>query len=162
MFAADHNLPSIPRIRTQRRQWLNGMQRGFAAAAVAVGVLDQIYTSSSGTGVGVSDVTKVLFELCLIASIMLAYHNALWCHARYSQGTIPRYARHLSRQVFVLLYGLAGVREIADLVGPLWIHDHPPRHHMEDFQLYVAYGVTALVLIRVLAVMTTRALRRHP
>jgi hypothetical protein len=81
-------------------------------------------------------------------------------------GDIHWLNRHLSRIVYLLLYAVIGVREIIGIVGSLW-HGGPVDFNLfderlrngpdyagfnprDDFQLFIASGLVALIFVRAL------------
>ena len=83
---------------------------------------------------------------------------------RHSPPRLPRdireLSRHLSRIVYLLLYLVIGLRECLGTANFAWqgsaTHVFDPK---DDFQLFLASGLLALVVVRVLASIARRRLR---
>jgi cytochrome b561 len=108
-----------------------------------------------------------LFGLLLCLSVVARFYWGLRRPALVSPIDLDAFTRHLSRMVYLLLYGLMGAKQLIGIATFLW-HGGTfdfgwfqvnPRiaHHrtifasVEDFQVYLAYGVLALIIIHVLA-----------
>jgi cytochrome b561 len=83
--------------------------------------------------------------------------------ARQTRGAAPRsvpaiaaIARRLSREVYLVLYVLAAVRQFQCLFTSVSMADG-----MKGLQFYFAYGVLALGMIRILAALYCYPLRPH-
>jgi cytochrome b561 len=92
-------------------------------------------------------------------------------HAKLSSTpAIAAYSRHLSREVYLLIYLLAGIKEIQYFVASLPSGSALAKAApgaamadiMKDFQCYLAYGCFALVTVRVLAALYNYQLRQQP
>jgi cytochrome b561 len=124
---------------------------GLIATAISViGVLGVLQPSiklrSSHGWIDVHAVFGVALFLGVL--IMFAWHASH--HAFTCARSVADLARRLSRQVYLLLYVLVAVKEIAFLVAApeLSLADA-----MKGLQSYVAYGVFALLSIRVMAAL---------
>lgn len=98
----------------------------------------------------------VSFGVLLCASIIVQF---IWriTHVGFrSVADIAAFARLLTRRVFILLYGLAGVKEIQWVLGSLGPTRQLRAETMRDLQCYLLYGLLALVLIRVVATLCLR------
>ena len=109
----------------------------------------------------------MLFGLLLWGLLLARYQ---WCvrHSpRMLQTDIRELSRHLSRIVYLLLYVAIGAREIIGILNSLWhggavdfnlfdAHfrngpDYAGFDPKDDFQMFLAAGLTALIFVRVLA-----------
>jgi cytochrome b561 len=120
-----------------------------AAVVVAVGIVGQIRDSSAKPPFEPWLNVHALFGLLLCTSIIARFYWLSQRSAVVPQIEINAFARRLSRMVYLLLYGLLGVKQIINIT----IKTHHPTLFapVEDFQVYLAYGLLALVLIHVLA-----------
>ncbi len=122
-----------------------------AAAAGLFGVLqDSRKVAHSFAG---SD-THLLFGALLWLSVIAQF----WSLSRKSAEPVEAHVRNISRRVFVLLYGLAGVRELCVLLpqGVGGVAAGTMVQAMSTLQCYVAFGIVALVTIRVLGACELR------
>jgi cytochrome b561 len=131
----------------------------LAALAVGVqGVLDVSWLRQALMG---RANIHALFGALLLLSVIAQFAWQLRHAAFVSESEIAVYARSLSRQIYLLLYGLAAVKEIQFL----WASRHSATSldsgasvdalatFMRGFQPYLAYGIAALVLLRILAAL---------
>jgi cytochrome b561 len=108
-----------------------------------------------------------LFGLLLCSLVLTRYQ---W-HVRHSPGMLPtdirELSRHLSRIVYLLLYVVIGARQSIGIINSIWhgtavdfnlfddrFRNGPDRagwNPKDDFQLFLATGLFALIIIRVLA-----------
>jgi hypothetical protein len=122
----------------------------LVSPAAAVGVLGVVQDSRNGAhSFGGSD-PHLLFGALLWLSVIAQF----WSPRRMCARQVTVHARGACRAVFVLLYGLAGIRALcflrqhgADGAAELALVDA-----MTTLQCYVAYGILALITVRVLAV----------
>ncbi len=141
------------------------LPRTLESAAVALGVGGQLYdawgTALHDPWFSFHAAFGAAFGAALCAAVFAHFHSA-W--RRFAAGGIGAFARHLSRRVYVLLYGLMGVKLVVNLtmvlLGPGGQPAHAPLASPETFQVYLAYGLLALVIIGVLA--RAQALIRAP
>jgi len=143
---------------------------GFWCAAilvVAVGVLGLVDDSWSRKIVESWINIHTLFGFLLWGFVIARFY---W-RAKHSPLMLPsgicELSRHLSREVYLLLYIIVGVREIVGIANVIWyggtldfnlfdkhFRNGPDRagfEAKEDFQAFLAYGLVALVIIRTLA-----------
>ena len=94
-----------------------------------------------------------LFGLLLCAAIVARFY---WAPKATSGAALDPCVsvRHLSRLVYLVLYCLIAARELVNLAHPA----NPPP--VEAFQVYLAYGVGALVVIRLLGAVRHSSRRR--
>jgi cytochrome b561 len=138
----------------------------IALAAVVIGVLG-LLRGSWPRQVLVSWINiHGLFGLLLCG---LVFARCRW-HVKHSPRMLPAdihtLNRHLSRIVYLLLYVVIGVREIIAIVSSVW-HGGPVDFNLfdehfrsgpdyagfdprDDFQLFVASGLVALIFVRAL------------
>lgn len=109
---------------------------------------------------------RVLFGLALFSAIIARF---VWELRRTDLSPVielPAFNRHLKRQVYLLLYGLAAVKELVNIgiyvsrggafvVGGVHIGRHIGNDAImpapfDDFKIYAVYGVAAIFLIRAL------------
>jgi cytochrome b561 len=108
-----------------------------------------------------------LFGLLLCGMVLARYQ---W-QVRHSPCMLPtdirELSRHLSRIVYLLLYVVIGVRQSIGIVNSIWhgsavdfnlfddrFRNGPDRagwNPKDDFQLFLAIGIFALIIVRVLA-----------
>ena len=138
----------------------------MALAAIAIGVLGlsrgswprQVLESWIGV--------HALFGLLLCG---LVFARCRW-HVKHSPRMLPadtrELTRHLSRIVYLLLYVVIGVRETIGIVNSLWYGgsvdfnlfderfrngpDYAGFNPRDDFQLFIASGLVALIFVRAL------------
>lgn len=139
------------------------IQRGMAVLTILVGTYGQIHDALVSQATRSSDL-HIGFGAILICSVALCIRSRITSPAGRAVDDIYT-ARQLSRLVYVLLYTLAGLREIANIGVYLglggtfdlgWIaigHSNmgapPELPTMDTFQIYVLYGTIAIILIRV-------------
>ncbi len=91
--------------------------------------------------------SHLVFGVLLHAAVLARFYAEI---AR--AGTAPHVvARHLSRQVYVLLYVLFGVKEATGMAVVLWTDGAAAYPAVEAFQVYFALGFSALICIHFLA-----------
>jgi cytochrome b561 len=142
------------------------IHRGLAAITALVGVTCQLCDSLVQPTRNTIFKLHVLFGLALFSAILARF---LWeLHRTDLSTSIDIYAfnRQLKRQVYLLLYGLAGVKELANIGVYIWrggafiLGDVHIGRHIEndailsplfdDFKIYAVYGVASIFLIRAL------------
>jgi hypothetical protein len=109
----------------------------------------------------------VLFGVLLCGLVLARYRRRVAHSPRMLTADIRELSRHLSRIVYLLLYLVIGTREVIGLLNSLW-HGGPanfslldPRFRQgpdyvgfnprDDFQLFFASGLFALLFVRVSA-----------
>jgi len=128
-------------------QWL------VALAVLSVGVAGLLHDSelqAATTWVNV----RTLFGALLLLSVVAKFAWQIGHAALQSRAAITAFARGLSRQLYVLLYLLAGIKELQ-----FFLLSKPGvtlAESMRALQSYLAYGLLALAVIWILA-----ALCRH-
>lgn len=102
----------------------------------------------------------LLFGALLWLSVIAQF----WSLPRPFSDHVAAHVRHISRRVFVLLYGLAGVRELCVLLqqGAGGVAAGTMADAMSTLQCYVAYGMLALVTIRLLVACELRTRDSSP
>ena len=107
----------------------------------------------------VSDASIALIIVGLIAA---KFHWWLKCSAPVSAADIRLFSRGLSRMVYLVLYLIIGVQQIANLVGGLQTNSVAGQGLgmlKPTSQVFLLHGLLALILIRVLAYLTWRRYR---
>ncbi len=110
---------------------------------IATGVLGQISDAPGSSLHGYRFDLHGWFAVLLCAAIMARFNWGLWRLAGTSRDAIARFSRQMNRWVYLLLYGLIGVKVIYGLeqaLGPL-----------QGFQPYLASGILAIFLNQGLA-----------
>jgi cytochrome b561 len=143
-------------------------------AAVIVGVVGLLGASWSRQVLNSWINIHAQFGLLLCALVSVRYR---WCVGHSLAGDVRELSRHLSRIIYLLLYLVVGVREMLGLLsrfghggavdfnlfadhfrnGPDQVGWNP----RDDFQLFIASGLFALVFVRVLAFGWWRRRRAH-
>jgi cytochrome b561 len=149
------------------RAQVTSVQWAVAALVVEVGVLGLVQHSWIRQALEVWINIHVLFGVLLWSLVIAVFHS----HVKHSPNEPPidarKLSRHLSRVVYLLLYVVIGVRQIIGLVNCIWqggafdfnLFDERLRsgaYHggfdpKDDFHVFLAFGLSALVLARVLA-----------
>jgi hypothetical protein len=130
--------------------WTVARQTSAAPAVVGLGVFCLVYDSWIYPYHGACTEMHALFGMVLIAGAAARFHGGLKQPPVVTPNDIAALSRTLSRRVYLLLYGLFGLK-IAMNIGRL--HPEPAT----SFRDYLLYGIVALVVVRVMAV---RQLRR--
>jgi hypothetical protein len=107
----------------------------------------------------VSDASIALIIACLLAA---KFHWWLRCSAPVSAADIRLFSRRLSRLVYLVIYLIIGVQQIANIVGGLQnngVAGQALGMLKPTNQVFLLHGLLALVLIRVLAYLTWRRYR---
>jgi len=106
--------------------------------------------------------TDALFALLLTGLLTARFRGWLKRSPPKSAADIRLFSRHLSRMVYLVLYLIIGAKELVHLVGG----PSSERGVGQDFemlkptsQVFLVYGLLALVLIRMLAYLTWRRLK---
>jgi cytochrome b561 len=138
----------------------------IAVAAVAIGVLGLLHGSWPTQVLDSRNYVHVLFALLLCGLVFARFR---W-HVKHSPPMLPAdihgLTRHLSRIVYLSLYAVIGVRETVGIVSSLWHGgsvdfnlfdprfrngpDYAGFNPRDDFQLFIASGLVALVFVRIL------------
>jgi hypothetical protein len=107
----------------------------------------------------VSDASIALIIACLLAA---KFHWWLKSSAPVSAADIRLFSRRLSRTVYLVIYLIIGVQQIANIVGGLQnngVAGQTLGMLKSTSQVFLLHGLLALVLIRVLAYLTWRRYR---
>jgi cytochrome b561 len=108
-----------------------------------------------------------LFGLLLCGLVLARYRWLVERSPHMLPSEIPELSRHLSRIVYLFLYAVIGAREVVGILNSL-LHGGPvdfdlvdarSRHGpdygwfstKDDFQMFFASGLVALIFVRVLA-----------
>jgi cytochrome b561 len=140
-------MASITQLQPRATAMLYGLVAISIAAVGVLGVLQPPVTD--GSSHGWIDV-HALFGAVLLLGVMVLFgwhasHRAFTC-AR----SVAIFARRLTRQVYLLLYALAALKEVACLMTS---PEPVLAEAMKSLQCYVAYGGFALLSIKVLAAL---------
>ncbi len=149
------------------RPQVTALQWTMAALVIAVGTLTLVQHSWIRQGLEVWINVHLLFGLLLWGLVVARAHWGVKRSPRMLPAEAREFSRHLSRIVYLLLYLIVGVRQIVGLVNWIWhggvfdfnlfderFRNGPDRtgfNLKDDFQLFLAYGLSALVIVRVLA-----------
>jgi hypothetical protein len=162
---AERFLHSLSHARS-REGMLTALYGCIAAIAVAIGVLGLLGASWPRQMLESWINIHALFGLLLCGLVFARWR---WCLAHSSRMLpvdIRGLSRHLSRIVYLLLYLVLGVREIIGILNGLWHGgavdfnlfdgrfrngpDYAGFNPKDDFQLFFASGLFALIFVRVL------------
>jgi cytochrome b561 len=150
-----------------RKRMLAALFGCIALLAVAVGVLGLLGASWLRQMLESWINIHALFGLLLCGLVSARYR---WC-VIHSPPMLPtdirQLSRHLSRIVYLSLYLVIGLREIIGILNSVWHGgvvdfnlfderfrngpDHAGWNPKDDFQLFFASGLLALIFVRVLA-----------
>lgn len=137
----------VYRLHTPTRIFNTGAQRALAAALVLVGMIDQLEDACMRSAGAVQMTSHLVFGVLLYAAVLARFYAEIT-----RAGTVPCVvARHLSRQVYVLLYVLFGVKEVTGIAVVMWTDGAAAYPGVEGFQVYFALGLSALICIHFLA-----------
>jgi cytochrome b561 len=131
-------------------------QWGTALVVVVVGIVGLLRDSGTKSIPESWLNVHALFGLLLCVSITTRFYRGMKHPALVPSIDIDVFTRHVSRMVYLLLYGLLGAKQIIDIATFL-LHGGGFDFHrtiltpIEDFQVYVAYGMLALMLNQALA-----------
>jgi hypothetical protein len=92
-----------------------------------------------------------LFAVLLCGLVLARWWWCIGHSAQMLPADAHQLARHLSRIVYLCLYLVIGVREVVGIPYSLWhggVVDFNPK---DDFQLFFASGLFALMFVRILA-----------
>ncbi len=142
------------------------LHRGLAAITVLAGVACQLFDSLVHPIGNTTSKLHVLFGLALFSAIIARFVWELRRTHLSPAIDISAFNRKLKRQVYLLLYGLAGMKELVSIGVYIWSGGafvvggiHIGRHTGNDaivlppldvFKIYAVYGVASFFLIRVL------------
>ena len=104
-------------------------------------------------------VADALFALLLAGLLAARFRWWLRCSPPTSAADIRLFSRRLSRAVYLTLYLIIGAKQIVKIIGGLSYESGPaqdPGMLNPTSQVFLLYGLMALVLIRVLAYLTWR------
>ncbi len=158
-----HSLDTAPHQGAQ----VTAVQWAVAALVIEVGVLGLVQHSWIRQALELWINIHALFGVLLWSLVIAVFHSRV----KHAPNLLPidarELSRHLSRVVYLLLYVVIGVRQIIGLVNCIWYGGtfdfnllderfrNGPYHNgfdpKNDFQAFLAYGLSALVLARVLA-----------
>lgn len=128
--------------------------RSLGLLVASVGVLGVLLDSSRMQTYASWINIHALFGSLLWLWVVIRFHGRIRRSLHASPTEIRAFTRRLSRTVYLLLYFLMCVKQIASIAR--FTPDRTTIGSAEDFQVYLAYGVLALVTIHGLA-----ALWRH-
>jgi hypothetical protein len=125
-----------------------------AALVFAVGITALLMDFLAVPQAGLPDM-HLIFGLAMLVAITGSLAQKLHTLGRTHNSEFCLYARELSRRVYLLLYGLAAVRlglylyEALAAASDARMLDPVTRvRSMDDFQIYILYGVAPLWVIR--------------
>jgi cytochrome b561 len=162
---AERSLHALTHARS-REGMLKALYGCIAAIAAAIGVLGLRGASWPRHMLESWINIHALFGL-LLCGLVLA--RCRWCiaYSRPMPADIRGLSRHLSRIVYLLLYLVVGVREVIGIFNSHWhggtvdfnLFDERLRNGpdyagfnlKDDFQLFLASGLFALIFVRILA-----------
>ena len=130
--------------RTARMADNAAVRRAAAAVIVLVGCRGIWLDASLGVSPQTLLRAHALFGLLLCLSVMARFHWAIITTSGARPADIRVFARREARTVYLLLYGLMGFEQCIGIATHV---RYPP----ETFQVYLAYGVLALLVIQALA-----------
>ncbi len=107
----------------------------------------------------VADALSALLIACLLAA---KFQWWLRCSAHVSAADIRLFSRRLSRMVYLVIYLIIGVQQIANILGGLQsngVAGQALGMLKPTSQVFLLHGLFALILIRVFAYVTWRRYR---
>ena len=137
----------------------------FAMVAVAVGVLGLLGPSGPRQMLESWINIHALFGLLLFGLVLARCRWSLKRSPLMLRSDIRQLSRHLSRTVYLLLYLVIGVRELIAILNSIWHGgvldfnlfdqrfrgpDYMGLNPKDDFQLFFASGLIALIFLRLL------------
>ena len=166
-MAAQAELSLLPARRPYSGAWIYAPEACTALLVVVIGTVGLIAHSWPRQIVESWINIHLLFGLLLCGWIMIRFQRRL----SQSPCMFPQDARGLSRQlsrlVYLVLYGVIGLKQGIGIVSSLWhggavdfsLFDEGLRHGPDtqvfnlhdDFQLFLASGLVPLVIVRVMA-----------
>jgi cytochrome b561 len=117
----------------------------LALLVVLAGVLGLYFRSIPGQGLASWLNANVLFGLLLWSLVITRFHRRMQQLTPALPTDIRHLCRELSLMVYLLLYAIVLIRQIVCLLKII------PDGGTQDLQAILAYGLVALVVIRVLA-----------
>jgi hypothetical protein len=144
----DSSQPSRGTHRTLIGGWSVACQSG-APVVLALGIIGQLVDSRTYPSHAASAELHALFGLGVCAAVFTHFYEGMKHAPRATSEEIARFARAITRKIYLLLYVLLGLRIAMGL-------DRPQPQAAEGFRDYLIGGVLALVLIRVLAARWSR------
>jgi cytochrome b561 len=163
---AERSLDFLARACSRERM-LTALYGCIALAAVLVGVLGLLGASWLRQILESCINIHVLFGLLLCSLVLARYLWRVTHSPPMLRADIRKLSRHLSRIVYLLLFVVIGLREIIGIVngashgsgGDYGLFDDHIQHASgyeglnlhDDFQLFFASGLFALIFVRVLA-----------
>jgi len=138
--------------------WIDGMsrlnrtahiERALACLVVIIGAYGQVHDSMVPPASPWSN-SHLGFGAVLFASV--AIRQLAWIRIRRKSDPPDLFAatRRTARLIYILLYSLAGLRELTNIACYRWhggaVGAEAPA--MESFQIYLGYGAAALVALR--------------
>jgi cytochrome b561 len=163
---AEPSLNSLVRAYSQERM-LTALYGCTALLTVVIGILGLAGASWARQMLESWINIHALFGLLLCGLVFSRCHWRLKRSPCMLPSDIRPLSRHLSRIVYLLLYLVIGVREIMSILGSLWHGgavdfnlfddrlrqgpDYATFNPKDDFQLFFASGLFALIFVRVLA-----------
>jgi hypothetical protein len=148
-----------------RARAVTAVHGAVAIFTVAAGVLGLIRGSRLRLGLESWIDVHVLFGLLLFGLLIARYQWKVQHAPPLLPDDIRELSRHLSRIAYLLLYLVVGLRQIAGIVTSLWQGgpvdfnlfdarfrsgpDYVGFNPKDDFQLFLACGLSALIFIRI-------------
>ena len=149
-----------------RERTLTALYGCIALVAVAIGVLGLIGASWPRQILESWINIHVLFGLLLCGLVF----SRCWWRVKHSPRMLPadirELSRHLSRMVYLLLYSVVGLSQLISILDSVW-HvgavgfnlfderfrgpDYVGFNLKDDFQLFLATGLSVLIIVRVVA-----------
>jgi len=139
----------------------------IALVAVVIGALGLLGTSWLRQMLESWINIHALFALLLCGLVLARYRWRVKHSPPMLPADIRELSRHLSRIVYLLLYGVIGVRQIIGILNSVWYGgavdfnlfddrfrngpDYPGFDQGDDFQVFFASGLVALIFVRILA-----------
>jgi len=163
MFVANTRRPSALLYGVYRPNKRVCIERTLACLVVMIGAYGQIHDSFAPPASPWSDL-HLGFGAALFC--LVAVHKRAWIATCRESGELYQYAAtcHSKRLIYILLYTLAGLRELSNIAAYLChggVYElggiaighgsfspllHPPP--IESFQIYLCYGAAAIFAIR--------------
>jgi hypothetical protein len=138
----------------------------IAVATAAIGVLGLLRGPWAPRVLDSWNCVHGLFALLLCGLVFARFRWHVTHSPRMLPADIHRLTRHLSRTVYLMLYAVIGVREIAGIVSSLWHGgsvdfnlfderfrngpDYAAFNPRDDFQLFIGSGLVVLIFVRTL------------